>query len=77
MTEQSFNPRPREEGDRLRLKAKGFTSRFNPRPREEGDKSALTDLLVLPSFNPRPREEGDLRLAHSVSKQHRFQSTPS
>ena len=55
-----FNPRPREEGDRL----EGFGSRpsghFNPRPREEGDAVAHTGTVSDVDFNPRPREEGDL-----------------
>ncbi len=34
---ESFNPRPREEGDTLACYRYLFIYCFNPRPREEGD----------------------------------------
>ena len=32
-----FNPRPREEGDRIQERKVLVPTYFNPRPREEGD----------------------------------------
>ena len=73
----NFNPRPREEGDRVCFKIKAFAYHFNPRPREEGDLSSFNQILKNLDFNPRPREEGDLRLTAIQEVRTIFQSTPS
>ena len=41
-----FNPRPREEGDKVIFPFSSVTAHFNPRPREEGDHSP--GLWILP-----------------------------
>ena len=71
-----FNPRPREEGDRVDLQAYCDLYDFNPRPREEGDVIGSLPLLSTRDFNPRPREEGD-GIAQDKNRKHLFQSTPS
>ena len=58
----SFNPRPREEGDRVPGKKECSIKSFNPRPREEGDLEVIHVSLHASCFNPRPREEGDGRI---------------
>ena len=55
-----FNPRPREEGDKIFTIDFIFMCHFNPRPREEGDLNCLSaSAPPCQNFNPRPREEGD------------------
>ena len=54
-----FNPRPREEGDRIAAERLYQRCNFNPRPREEGDQPRFILSLYSSYFNPRPREEGD------------------
>ena len=54
-----FNPRPREEGDKLAQVINLAVDYFNPRPREEGDAGLTNDKRKFWYFNPRPREEGD------------------
>ena len=71
-----FNPRPREEGDRLFLYVFVACGNFNPRPREEGDVTMLLSWLRAFYFNPRPREEGDLFVSQDRLAK-KFQSTPS
>ena len=39
-----FNPRPREEGDRIKIYKKTIAKYFNPRPREEGDKRGFEQI---------------------------------
>ena len=55
----NFNPRPREEGDKRKLRCRANRGNFNPRPREEGDSFHCLYYNVPLYFNPRPREEGD------------------
>ena len=54
-----FNPRPREEGDKVVISTSSCALNFNPRPREEGDQVSLAIKVYGKYFNPRPREEGD------------------
>ena len=56
---QSFNPRPRAEGDEWVEITTPYLDRFNPRPRAEGDLVPGGIYDVDTSFNPRPRAEGD------------------
>ena len=72
-----FNPRPREEGDRLRLRCRRMARYFNPRPREEGDRCQAFLFATACHFNPRPREEGDGCPVRSLCYTALFQSTPS
>ena len=57
----NFNPRPREEGDRINFIKMMSLKNFNPRPREEGDERYSYPQLSQVNFNPRPREEGDYK----------------
>ena len=43
----NFNPRPREEGDKINGNIWGVVTDFNPRPREEGDLCARLPLYLF------------------------------
>ena len=49
-----FNPRPREEGDRVCRPFAVSDGNFNPRPREEGDSRKLLLLQDRPLFQSTP-----------------------
>ncbi len=57
---ENFNPRPHEEGDKVKKIDGSEKLNFNPRPHEEGDLFGCAQGNADGYFNPRPHEEGDV-----------------
>ena len=77
LTENHFNPRPREEGDIIFTWCLPYIMYFNPRPREEGDFLWFSVILFCCKFQSTPSWRGRRYCIGHFYNIYIFQSTPS
>ena len=74
--DDSFNPRPRVEGDGASVEG-SLSVMFQSTPSRGGRRAPWTHTSLTRCFNPRPRVEGDAFLRGHKRENNSFQSTPS